>query len=143
MGLSFNAAALLNGNGIDVKSVVNAILAPENAPLTQMQNEQTDLSTQAGLLTGYNNNLTNLQAAILALASSTGPLASQSATSSDSSILTATAATTAASGSHQIVVSTLATTGTIYTNPLTNGTTSFLTSPATTGACVPIWVPDR
>jgi len=133
MGISFNAAALLNGNGINVSSLVTALLAPATAPLTQMQNQQTDLSTQAGLLTGYENNLTALQAAVLSLASTTGPLASQSATSSNSSILTASAATTATSGTHQIVVSTLATTGTIYTNPLTNGTTSFLTNPATTG----------
>ena len=133
MGISFNAAALLNGNGIDVRSLVTAILAPETAPLTAWQNQQTDLSTQAGLLAGLSNSLTSLAAAVLSLASSNGPLASQSAISSDSSILTASAATTAPSGIHQIVVSALATAGTIYTNPLTNGTTSFLTSPATTG----------
>jgi flagellar hook-associated protein 2 len=133
MGVSFNAAALLNGNGIDVKSVVTAILNPESGPLSIWQNEQTDLSTQAGLLAGLNNNLNSLQAAVVALANPTGPLASQSATSSDSSILTASAATTATAGTHQIVVTNLATTGTLYTNPLTNGTTSFLTSPATTG----------
>jgi flagellar hook-associated protein 2 len=133
MGISFNAASLLNGNGINVASVVDALLSAESAPLTAWQNEQTDLSTQAGLLNGYNNNLTNLQAAVLSLANTTGPLASQSAVSSDSSILTASAATTATSGTHQIVVSNLATTGTIYTDPLTDGNTSFLTSPATTG----------
>jgi flagellar hook-associated protein 2 len=133
MGISFNAASLLNGNGIDIKSVVNAILTPESAPLTAWQNQQTDLSTQAGLLAGLNNNLTTLAAAALALASSTGPLSSQSATSSDSSILTATAATAAVAGSHQIIVSSLATTGTLYTNPLTDGNTSFLAAGTTTG----------
>jgi flagellar hook-associated protein 2 len=133
MGISFNAAALLNGNGIDVGSVVTAILKPQTASVTTLQNQQTDLSTQAGLLSGYNNNLTSLAAAVVALANPSGPLASQSATSSDSSILTASAATTATTGTHQIVVSNLATTGTLYTDPLTNGTTSFLTSPATSG----------
>ena len=67
MGVSFNAAALLNGNGIDIKSVVNAILAPETGPLTAWQNQQTDLSTQAGLLTGLNNGLTSLAAAAISL----------------------------------------------------------------------------
>ncbi len=133
MAISFNAASLLNGNGINVASVVNALLRVQSGPLTAWQNEQTDLSTQAGLLTGYNNNLTNLEATVLSLADVTGPLASQSATSSDTSILTASAATTATAGTHQVVVSNLATMGTIYTNPLANGTTSFLTSPATTG----------
>jgi flagellar hook-associated protein 2 len=133
MGVSFNAAALLSGNGIDVKSVVTAILTPETGSLTLWQNQQTDLSTQAGLLAGLNNNLTSLAAAVLSLANTHGPLASQAATSSDTSILTASAATTATAGIHQIVVSALATTGTVYTNPLTDGTTSFLTSPATSG----------
>jgi flagellar hook-associated protein 2 len=125
MGVSFNAAALLNGNGIDVKSVVDAILSRETGPLTAWQNQQTDLSTQAGLLTGLNNNLTNLAATVISLADPHGALASQSATSSQPSILTASAQTSAIPGTHQIVVSSLATTGTLYTNPLTDGNTSF------------------
>ena len=133
MAISFNAASLLNGNGINVASIVNALLRVQSGPLTAWQNEQTDLSTQAGLLAGYNNNLTNLQAAVLSLADVTGPLLSQSATSSDSSILTASAQTTAIAGTHQIVVGNLASTGTLFTDPLTNGDTSFLTGPATSG----------
>jgi flagellar hook-associated protein 2 len=133
MAVSFNAAALLNGNGIDVKSVVNAILSQQTGPLTIWQNQQTDLSTQAGLLAGLNNNLTNLAATAISLANPHGPLASQSATSSQNGILTATALTSAPPGIHQIVVSSLATTGTLYTDPLTDGDTSFLTGGATTG----------
>jgi flagellar hook-associated protein 2 len=133
MGVSFNAAALLNGNGINIASVVNAVLTPESAPLSVWQNQQTDLATQAGVLAGLNNNLSTLSAAVVALANPTGPLASQTATSSDSSILTANAATTALPGTHQIVVSNLATSGAVYTNPVTSGSTSFLVSPATTG----------
>src|SRR5260370_1330805 len=133
MGISFNAAALLNGNGIDVKSVVNAILNRQTGPLTIWQNQQTDLSTQTALLSGLNNNLTSLAAAAISLANPTGPLASLAATSSDSSILTASADTTATAGTHQIVVSNLATTATIYTDPLADGNTSFLTGGATSG----------
>ncbi|HYU46611.1 MAG TPA: flagellar filament capping protein FliD [Terriglobales bacterium] len=133
MAISFNATSLLNGNGIDVKSVVNSILNQQTGPLTAWQNEQTDLATQAGLLAGINNNLTNLAAAVVSLANPTGPLASQSATSSHISILTASAETTAAAGTHQIVVSKLATTGTLYTDPLKDGNTSFLAGDATTG----------
>lgn len=133
MAVSFNSAALLNGNGINVSSVVSAILGPRNASISLLQNQQTDLSTQAGLLAGLNNNLTNLAAAVLSLASITGPLTAQAATSSQPSILTATAQTTAPAGTHQILVSSLATTGTVYTDPLANGNTSFLTGGATTG----------
>jgi flagellar hook-associated protein 2 len=125
MGVSFNAASLLSGNGINVQSVVTAILTPESGALTIWQNEQTDLSTQAGLLTGLNNNLTTLAAAAIALADPNGALASQTATSSNSSILTASAQTTAVPGTHQIVVNNLATVGSLYTNPLTDGNTAF------------------
>jgi flagellar hook-associated protein 2 len=133
MGVSFNAAALLNGNGIDVPTVVAAVLTPATAQIPIWQNEQTDLATQAGLLAGLNNNLGTLAAAVVALANPTGPLASQTATSSDTSILTASASTTAAPSTHQIVVSKLATSGAVYTNSVTDGNTSFLVSPATTG----------
>jgi flagellar hook-associated protein 2 len=125
MGVSFNAASLLNGNGIDVKSVVNAILSRQTGPLSTWQNQQTDLSTQAGLLAGLNNNLTSLEAAVISLSDPHGPLASQSATSSQPGILTANAQTTAPPGTHQIVVSNLATVGTLFTDPLTNGDTTF------------------
>jgi len=133
MAISFNATSLLNGNGIDVQSIVNQILSVQTGPLTTWQNQQTDLSTQAGLLAGINNNLTSLSSAVVALADPSGALASQSATSSDTSILTASAQTTAAAGTHQIVVSKLATTGTLYTDPLQDGNTSFLASGTTTG----------
>lgn len=133
MGVSFNAASLLSGNGINVSSVVTAILSPENASVTNLQNQQTDLSTQAGLLAGLNNNLTSLASSVVALADPTGALASLSATSSDTSILTASSDTTAATGTHEIVVNNLASIGTVYTSPLTNGSTSFLTGGATSG----------
>jgi len=121
MGIAFNASTLLNGNGIDVQSVVNAILTPENSSLTALQNQQTDLSSQAGLLAGFNNNLNSLATAMAALADPGGLLASQTATSSQPSILTASAQPTAIAGTHQIVVSFLATTGTVYTDPLAGG----------------------
>jgi len=70
---------------------------------------------------------------VLSLANAHGPLASQSATSSQNNILTASAQVGAQPGIHQITVSSLATTGTLYTNPLTDGDTSFLTDGATTG----------
>lgn len=133
MGVSFNASSLLNGNGINVQSVVSAILAPQNRSLTALQNQQTDLSTQAGLLTGFNNNLTNLATAMSALANVNGPLASLTAASSQPTIVTASAQTTALPGTHQIVVSSLATAGTVYTDPLTDGNTSILPSGAASG----------
>lgn len=121
MGISFNASSLLNGNGIDVQSIVAAILTPETAALSALQNQQTDLSSNAGLLAGFNNNLNALATAVSALADPNGALASLDATSSQPAILTASAQTSAIPGTHQIVVSALATTGTVYTDAVTGG----------------------
>src|SRR5271170_7667796 len=98
MGISFNPATLLSGSGLDVQSVVTALLAPENSSIQLLQTQQTDLTTQAGLLTQYNNDLNSLATAVSALADPNGALAAQDATSSQPSILTATAQSTALPG---------------------------------------------
>jgi flagellar hook-associated protein 2 len=133
MGVSFNAASLLNGNGIDVASVVTALVNQESGSLTEWKSEQTTLSSNAGLLTGYNNNLTALATAVSALADPNGALATLAAGSSDSTIVTASADSTATAGTHEVEVGALATTSTLYTEPITDGNTSFLPSGATTG----------
>ena len=133
MTISLNPMTLLDGNGLDVQSVVNQLLSQQAGSLTLWRNQQTDLATQAGLLAGFNNNLTSLASAVNALADPQGALAAVAANSSDSSILTATAQNTAAAGTHQIIVNTLATVGTLYTNPLQDGNTSILAGDANTG----------
>ncbi len=98
------------------------------------QGQQTTLATQEGLLEGEENNLTSLQTAVAALADPTGALAAQAATSSNPAVLTATAQTTAVTATHQIVVNNLATTGTIYTDPIAAGpNASILANGETTG----------
>ncbi len=133
MGISLNAASLLNGNGIDVSSLVSQTLSAESGPLQVWQQQQTELSTEAGLLLGLNNNLSALQSAVQSLSDPLGPLAAMAATSSDPSILSASAQTSALAGTHQIVVSNLATAGTVYSAPMADGDTSFLPNGATGG----------
>lgn len=133
MGITLNPATLLNGTGLDITSLVSQVLSHESGELQVWEQQQSDLSTKAGLLLGMNNNLTNLQTAVQSLNDVTGPLAAMEASSSAPNILSATADTSAVAGNHQIVVSNLATTGTLYTKEMTNGTTSFLPSGATGG----------
>lgn len=134
MGISFNPSSLLSGQGIDVSSLVSQILSNSSGQLTEWQSEQTTLQGQASDLTAINTALTNLATAVTALADPAGALAAQSATSSDSGVLTATADTTAVAGNHTITVSNLATTGTVYTNDFAGGaTTSILPQGATGG----------
>ena len=134
MGISLNPSAILNGQGIDVSSLVQQILSESDGQLTQWQNEQTTLQTQASDLTGINSDLSNLATAVEALSDPLGALAAQAATSSDTSVLTATAQTSAVAGTHQIVVSNLATAGLVYTNDFSGGASaSFLPSNTTSG----------
>jgi len=133
MGISLNPSTLLNGQGIDVSSLVQQVLRESSGQLTEWQNEQATLQTQASDLTGINGDLSNLAAAVQALSDPLGALSSMTATSSDSNVLTATAAS-ATAGTHQIVVSNLATAGIVYTNVFSGGpTTSFLPSGTTSG----------
>ncbi len=134
MGISLNPSTILSGQGIDVSSLVQQIISEQSGELSVWQGQQTTLATQEGLLSGEENNLVNLQTAVAALASPTGPLTAQAATSSNPAVLTATAQSSAVNGTHQIVVSSLATNGTVYTGSIAAGPdTSFLPAGATGG----------
>lgn len=134
MGISLNPATLLSGQGIDVTSVVSQIIASEAGPLTVWSQQQTTLASENGALDGINNDLANLQTAVQALADPEAAFGSQLATTSDGSVVAASADGTAIAGTHQIVVNSLATTGTLYSNPVAAGAnTSFLASGQTTG----------
>jgi flagellar hook-associated protein 2 len=133
MGISLNPSTILSGQGIDVSSLVQQIISSQSGELTIWQNQSSTLATQNGVLDGIENDLTNLQTAVQALADPAGALAAEAATSSNSDVLTATAQSNAVAGTHQIVVSSLATTGTLYTNPIASADTSFLANGQTTG----------
>ncbi len=133
MGISFNAASLLNGSGIDVNSVVSEIQAAQSGQLTVWQNDVTSLQTQATALTSINTDLANLAAASQGLTGSGGALTAVTATSSESAIVSASAQTGATAANYTVVVKGLASIGTLYTDAIANANTSILTSPATTG----------
>jgi flagellar hook-associated protein 2 len=134
MGISLSPSTLLNGQGIDVSSLVQQVLSESSGQLTGWQNEQATLQSQASDLTTINNDLSNLATAVQALNDPLGALSSIAATSSDNSVLTATATNSATSGTHQIVVSNLATAGLIYTNDFAAGAdASFLPTGTTSG----------
>lgn len=133
MGISFNAASLLNGNGIDVNSVVSELQSAGSAQLTTWQRDQTNLQSQQSLLTSINSDLSNLASAVQALSDPVGALSAVSATSSYTGILTATAQSGATAANYNIVVSSLATTGTLYTASVADANTSILPSGATSG----------
>jgi flagellar hook-associated protein 2 len=134
MGVSLNPSTILSGQGIDVSTLVQQIISEQSGQLSVWQGQQTTLATQDGLLEGLENNLTNLQTAVAALADPTGALTAQAATSSNTAVLSATAQSTAIPGTHQIEITSLATAGEVFTGPVAAGANaSILASGQTTG----------
>jgi flagellar hook-associated protein 2 len=133
MGVSLNPAGILSGQGIDVNTLVQQILAQHSGPLIVWEQQQATLQGEAIALTAINNDLTNLATAAHALSDPLGAFAAQIAVSSQPGVLTATAQSSAIAGSHQIVVSNLATTGALYTNGIADPNASILPAGATTG----------
>ncbi len=121
MGISLNPASLLSGQGLDVNTLVSQILNQKSGQLTEWASEQTTLQNQASLLTSINTDLGNLASAVSALSDPLGALTAQTATSSHTGVLTATAQSSAIAGNHSIVVSNLASTGIVYTNAVSGG----------------------
>jgi len=113
------------GTGIDVQQFVTNALANQQAAITKLQNQQSTLNDQTSALLNIQTDLNNLQKAEQALRDPFGEFNSQLATSSASSVLSATADGTAVSSVHTISVSSLATTSSYYTDALANSTTAF------------------
>ena len=128
--ISLNTSGLLSGNGIDVKTLVQDMLSPQLGQLQLWQQQQSDLQTQAQLLTKIGGDVSDLSTAVNSLTDILGPLTGQVAKSTQPSIVTGSAQTNATPGTHTIVVSDLATQGTIYTAAVTDGDTSILPSNA-------------
>ena len=93
--ISLNSAGLLSGNGIDVQSLVAQVLSTESGQLQVWQQQQSDLQTQAKLLTSINSDISDLSSAVNSLTDILGPLTGQTAKSSQPSIVTASAQATA------------------------------------------------
>ena len=134
------------GSGIDVSSLVQAAMAPQTAELAVMQGEQTSLSNEQTALTSFNTDLQTLQTAVFALTDPVGQLTAIDATSSNTSVLTASALSGTPAGSHTIDVSNVATTSSAYSNavatsstPLTTGTLNIQVG---TNTAVPITIDD-
>ena len=105
-----NAATNTAGSGIDVTSTVDAILQIDAAPEVNLQNQVTALSTQTSALQTIENDLKALQTSVQALTDPIGAFSAVDVSSSNNDVVSATAANGTATGSHTIVVNSLATT---------------------------------
>ena len=107
-------SALGGTTGIDVTSAVDAILYADRAPERAWQAQQTTLNNQAIALQHLSSESSSVADALSSLQDTTGSLSAATATSSNSSVLTAAVADGTAPSSHLIVVDNLASTGSWY-----------------------------
>jgi flagellar hook-associated protein 2 len=131
-----------NTPGIDVNSAVAAAIYADRAPERGWQADQATLTSQTTALTAMQTATQAVQTDMQNLNSLTGPLSARSATSSDTDIVSASAAAGTPAGNHTIVVNSLATTGSWYSDPASSPTAtlpaSSFTLTATAGASVTI-----
>ena len=121
-GISTNTSTGL-GNGIDVAQFVQLALAGDQAVITNLQNSQNTLNSQSQALSKITTDFQALESAAFTLRDPLGALSSQTTQSSDSSVVSAVAASSALAGSHTITVSNLATTSSFYSDALAASST--------------------
>ncbi len=100
--------------GIDVNSVVDELMQVEEEPETQMQTQQSTISSQVSALTTIDSQLTALASDVNVLQDFDGALSQLTTGSSDSTVVSAAAATSATPGTHTVTVTNLATTSSSY-----------------------------
>jgi flagellar hook-associated protein 2 len=123
------------GAGINVQQFVQFALANQTAAITALQTQQTGLGSQNGELATITSQLSSLSDAVAALNDPLGALNSEIATSSNSSILNASASGGATPGAHTISIANLATTSSFYTDAVASSS-----APLATGDTIAISV---
>ncbi|HTM08776.1 MAG TPA: flagellar filament capping protein FliD [Verrucomicrobiae bacterium] len=93
--------------GLDTNAMIDALVKVEHRPIDLLQRQQNDLSNKLSLFNQLSSLLGSLRSAAESLSTSAGFFVNQ-ATSSDESVLTATAGSNASTGSHSIIVGSLA-----------------------------------
>jgi flagellar hook-associated protein 2 len=129
--------------GIDVTAAVAAAIYADRAPERGWQADQTTLTSQTTALTAIQTATQAVQNDMQTLNSLAGPLAARSVTSSNANIVSATAATGTAAGTHTIVVNNLASTGAWYSDSAASPTATLPSSSftLTTAAGASVTIP--
>ncbi len=117
-----NATTGSSASQIDVNSLVNTILYADRAPERTWQAEQATLASQTSAINQLQVEASSLTDQINALQDPGGTLSSVAATSSDTSVVTASALPGTQTGNHTVLVNQLATTGAWYSDEVTSST---------------------
>lgn len=109
--------------GLDVTAAVNSAVTAAEAPEQGWETQESTLQSQISALTQIQTDATNLDNDVQALNSVTGPLSAMTVNSSDSSVVSATAASGSTPGNHVVVVNSLATTASWTSGTYTSSST--------------------
>ncbi len=121
VGINFGSAT--GGAGFDVAGTVTSILAVASAVETPWKAQLSSLQAQDTALSGLGTNLSSLSTAMSSLTAFDGVLAQKQGASSNTNVLTLTAASSSSvSGSHTITVSQLAQTSSKYSDEIATPT---------------------
>ena len=121
--LSALGSSLGTGQGIDVTSTVNQLIANLRGPEQVWQTQQQILAGQSSALTQLNTETTALSTAVSNLSDAGGALSARAVSSSQPGLLTATASNATPVGTHVVVVNNLATSSSYYSGAVASSTT--------------------
>lgn len=136
------------GSGLDVKGLVSQLMAVEQRPLTLLSQKEAGFLSEISSLGSVQGALSSLQSAAQSLA--TAGTASYTTAVGDSTVLTATADSTAVAGSYSITVNALAQGQKLVSPAITGvasttaaiGTGSATTLTVTLGTLTGVFTPD-
>jgi flagellar hook-associated protein 2 len=126
--VNLNALFSLTGSsssGIDVAGAVSQILYADRATERQWQAQQQTIDQQTSALNQMNGIASTLMDSLDSLQDPMGALMAKVTTSTQPSVVTATATAGAVSGSHVVSVQNLATTASWYSDPVADANTAF------------------
>ena len=127
MSSTIGTNSLSDGAGLDVGATVDQLIYTEQAPERLLQAQQSTLSAQSAALRDINSRLESLESSVNELKDLTGVFGDRTVDSSNQSVVTAAADSTAALGAHSITISQLATISSQYSDALASPTTTFAT----------------
>jgi flagellar hook-associated protein 2 len=117
---SINLSSLGLGSGIDDSSIISQLVAIQTIPLTQLQTEQSNVTSASQTISQFSALMSSLQSAAQTLSDPTG-YASYAASSSSSAVVASTT-TGAQPGSYDVSVSQLAQAQLTFSSPQSSST---------------------
>jgi flagellar hook-associated protein 2 len=124
---ALSSSGLGLGQGIDVSGTVSQIIAGLRAPEQVWQTQQKMLEGQVSALTQLNTEVSALGTAVNSLSDPAGAMTARTVSSSDPTLVTASASNATPAGSHTVVVTSLATSSSYYSSSVATSSTALAT----------------